>query len=621
MSPEEYQRFLHLPHGPDLWEYLRQVPQPLRLRDLAAHLGPLGFPADPALARSFLGTPIRHRGVQVGNFFLADKAGGQAFTREDEEVLAPFASQAGAAIANAREHRDEQRARADLEVLIETSPVGVVVFDARSGQVVSLNRESRRIVGDLGTPGRSAAELLEGLRVRRADGREILLEESALRQMLREAVTVRAEEIVLEFPDGRRVTTLVNATPIRSETGEVESLIVTLQDMTPVEELERLRAQFLGMVSHELRAPLTSIKGCAATVLGTPAALDPAETVQLFRIIDEQADQMRALISDLLDATHIETGTLSVAPAPSDLAVMVDQARKTFLSRGRRHPVQVDLPAELPRVLADRQRIVQVLGNLLSNAGRHSPESSAIRVAAVREGVQVAVSVTDEGRSIPAERLPHLFRKFARSGLEDRERGVGAGLGLAISKGLVEAHGGRIWAESAGTGFGDALHLHDAGGRGGRGRSHAAPAGAAGPAAAHRAAGAARARGGRRPAGPALHAEHSHRRGLRPARDRRPERAGRPAPDAPARPGPAGPAAARARRHRAARTPPRAGRSAGHRAVRIRPGRDDGPGPGGRRGRLHRQAVLTDRTGGPNPGGAAQAGRAGRALPGRGAPH
>ena len=97
VSPEEYQRFLHLPHGPGLWEYLRQVPQPLRLRDLAAHLGPLGFPDDPTLARSFLGTPIRHRGVQVGNFYLADKAGGQEFTREDEEVLALFASQAGAA--------------------------------------------------------------------------------------------------------------------------------------------------------------------------------------------------------------------------------------------------------------------------------------------------------------------------------------------------------------------------------------------------------------------------------------------------------------------------------------------------------------------------------------------
>ena len=133
VSPEEYERFLILPHGPGLWEYLRTIPQPFRLRDLAAHLGPLGFPEDPTLARSFLGAPIRHRGVHVGNFYLADKGGGQEFTREDEEVLAPFASQAGVAIANAREHRDEHRARADLEALIETSPVGVVVFDARSG--------------------------------------------------------------------------------------------------------------------------------------------------------------------------------------------------------------------------------------------------------------------------------------------------------------------------------------------------------------------------------------------------------------------------------------------------------------------------------------------------------
>ena len=452
LSPEEHQRFLDLPHGPGLWEYLRQVPEPLRLKDLAAHLRSLGFSDDPTLARSFLGAPIRHQGVQVGNFYLADKEAEQEFTSEDEEVLALFASQAGAAIANARKHREEQRARADLEALIDTSPVGVVVFDARSGQVVSLNQESRRIVGDLCRPGRSAEELLEVLRVRRADGQEIDLEKSPLAQALREATTIRAEEIILEVPDGRKVRTLINATPIRSDQGEVESVVVTLQDMTPREELERLRAEFLGMVSHELRAPLTSIKGCSATVLGASSALDPAETLQFFRIIDEQADHLRKLIGDLLDAARIETGTLSVAPEPADLAVIVDQARNTFLSGGGRNPVRIDLPPDLPRVRADRQRIVQVLVNLLTNAARHSPESSAIRVVAVREGIQVAISVVDEGRGIPAERLPHLFRKFARSGKEDR--GVGAGLGLAICKGLVEAHGGRIRAESAGTGLG-----------------------------------------------------------------------------------------------------------------------------------------------------------------------
>ena len=109
---------------------------------------------------------------------------------------------------------------------------------------------------------------------------------------------------------------------------------------------------------------------------------------------------------------------------------------------------------------------MQVLGNLLSNAARHSPESSAIRVSAVRQGVHVAVSVADEGRGIPADRLPHLFRKLSRIDAEDQ--GGDTGLGLAVCKGLVEAHGGRIWAESEGAGLGARVHLHASGGRRGR---------------------------------------------------------------------------------------------------------------------------------------------------------
>ena len=228
-----------------------------------------------------------------------------------------------------------------------------------------------------------------------------------------------------------------------------------MQDLAPLEELERLRAEFLGMVSHELRAPLTSIKGSAATVLGAAPALDPAEMLQFFRIINEQADQMRGLISDLLDAGRIEAGTLSVAPEPAEVAGLVDQARNTFLSGGGRNSVRIDLPPDLPRVMADTQRIVQVLNNLFSNASRHSPESSPIRVAAVRDGLHVAISVADEGRGVPPDLLRHLFRKHGGVGGEERERGIGgSGLGLAICKGLVEAHGGRIRAESGGAGQG-----------------------------------------------------------------------------------------------------------------------------------------------------------------------
>ena len=459
MAAEEHQRFVDLPGGPEFFAYLSSLPEPLRVADFSAYTTALGLPEiGPPLGpvKGFLGAPIRHRGRHIGNLYLSDKEGGLEFTQEDEDTLLMFASQAAMAIANARRYREEQRARADLETLVNTCPVGVVVFDAKTGAPSSLNREGRRIVDGLRNPDQSAEELLQTLTYRRADGREISLQEFPIAEALSTGETIRTEEIVMQVPDGRSVTTIINATPILSEEGELESVVVTLQDMTAVEELERLRAEFLGMVSHELRAPLTSIKGSAATVLGSSTDLDPAVIRQFFRIIEEQADHMHGLVADLLDVARIETGTLPVSPEPAEVAALVDRARSTFISAGGRNNLVIGFEPDLPLVMADRLRIVQVIGNLLSNAARHSPESSAIRVSAVREGLHVAFAVADEGRGIPSERLPFLFRKFTR--IEGDERGsgfLGSGLGLAICKGIVEAHGGRIWAESEGPDMGD----------------------------------------------------------------------------------------------------------------------------------------------------------------------
>ena len=458
LTDEDHQRFVNLPGGPEFFAYLSGLSEPLRLADFSAHTTALGLPEiGPPLGPvgSFLGTPIRLRGVRAGNLYLSDKEGGGEFTQDDEETLAMFASHAAMAIANARRHREEQRARAYLETLIDTSPVGVVVFNAGTGVPVSLNREGRRLVDGLTDPGQTAEQLLDVLTFRRADGREISLREFPLAEALSTGETVRAEEIVIGVPDGRSVSVLLNATAIRSEEGQVESVVVTLQDMTALEELDRLRAEFLGMVSHELRAPLTSIKGSAATVLGSSADLDPAVVRQFFRIIEDQADHMHDLVADLLDVARIETGTLPVTPEPAEVAVLVDRARSTFTSAGGRNNLAIDIPPDLPLVMADRRRIVQVVGNLLSNAAKHSSESSVITVTVVREDVHVAVSVADEGRGIPSERLPYLFRKFTRTDGDDLGSGVaGSGLGLAICKGIVEAHGGRIWAESEGPGMG-----------------------------------------------------------------------------------------------------------------------------------------------------------------------
>jgi len=454
LTKEEHQGFWDMPEGLGIFEYLSGLEQPLRVADVAGHLSALGMPEFlPSVpVGPLLVAPIRHLRAGVGTIYLVREPGGDEFTQHDEDTLVMFAAQAAMAIANAQRHREEQRARARLETLIDTSPVGVVVFDAAAGAPASFNREALRIVDRLRAPGQNPVNLLDTVTFRRADGREFSLQEFPLAGLLSHAEAVHAEEIVLRVPGGASVTVLLNATPIIGEDGAVESLVVVMQDLAGVEELDRLRAEFLAMVSHELRAPLTSIKGSAATVLESSTDLDPAVVRQFFRIIGDQANHMNELVSDLLDVAGIETGTLAVSPEPAEVAMLVDRARNAFGSSGGRNSLTIDLEPGLPFVLADRRRVVQVLGNLLSNAARHSPEGSAIRVSAAREGVYVAVAVADEGRGIPADRMPHLFRKF--SGGNAGEQGGDTGLGLAICKGIVEAHGGRIRAESDGPGLG-----------------------------------------------------------------------------------------------------------------------------------------------------------------------
>ena len=449
-TADERRRFIEWPDRMQFSAYLRDLPGPLRLADWTEHVRSLGLSVDFLPACTFMSAPLRHRAKHVGHFFLGDKAGGQQFTDEDEEVLTLFASQAASAVANARAYRNEQRARADLEALVETSPVGVVVFDARSGRPVSFNREARRIVEGLRTTGHRFEQLMEEVVCRHADGREESLCELPLARRLRAGETVRAEEVVLSLPDGPGVRTLINATPIQAEDGTVASVVVTMQDLAPLDEIERMRTEFLSLVGHELRTPLAAIMGSVGTALDDSQTLDPAELREFLRVIDEQAKHMRGLIGDLLDAGRIDAGTLSVSPEPSEVGDLVERARSTYQGGGGRHGIALDLPAGLPPVMADPRRIVQVLNNLFANAARHAPESAPIRVAALLEEAHVAISVADEGRGIAPELLPRLFTKHGGAG--EGGSATGHGLGLAICKGLVEAHGGRIRAESPGLG-------------------------------------------------------------------------------------------------------------------------------------------------------------------------
>ena len=456
LTSAEHQRLVDTPAGMQFFSYLNKLSEPLRIPDFRSRARVKGFPGScPLPAGSLLAAPIRHQGAGFGSFCLAREKGEQEFSQEDEELFTLFCSLAAIAVDSTRRSKQARQAASNLKTVIETTPVGVAVFNPVSGDPMSLNEAAMRIFKGLDPTNRHLKRMLDSSIVRWTDGQEMSLAEFVFTLLQPDKVPLRAEELILSVPGGRSLAVLVNTSLLKTPDEEVKSVVVTLQDLSWMEELEKLRAEFLGMVSHELRSPLASIKGSASNLRESLNTFSPDEMIQFIHIIEMQADRMRDLIRELLDVARIETGSLSVTPEPYDPARLVDEACNIFLSGGGRDNLSIDLETDLPWVMADRWRTVQVLENLLSNAAKYSPEPSVIRVSAALDDGRVAFSVADNGRGVSPDRIPYLFRKFARIHGEDGERRIsGSGLGLAICKGIVEAHGGRIWAESAGPGLG-----------------------------------------------------------------------------------------------------------------------------------------------------------------------
>ena len=428
--------------------------------DLRDHLAGLAAPAEVAGAaespegepqpETILEVPLLRHGEVLGSVFVAGKVDGAASSAEDEGILAQFAAHAAVAVTNASVFRAERQTRENLERVINISPVGVVIFDARSGSLVSANDEARRLTGAFMGDGGSLEDFLVEASFSRGDGRDITLDLPSVAQMLTSGETIQGEEFTAHLPDGRSASALVNAVPILSEDGEVLFVLAAYQSVNPMEDLERQRAAFLALVSEGLRTPLTAIKGSAAIALGSSSRLDPVESRQFFRIIDSQADRMNSLINDLLDAARIDAGKLPVTIEPVNVADLVEEARASFVAGHPGSRVSIDLPPELPRIRADRRRLAQVLNVLFSGAPDYAPKGGNVSVTASREGTQVAITVLDQRARIPAELLPQLFREFFRFGESDEPLDLEeAVLGFSICKGIVEAHGGRIWADSA----------------------------------------------------------------------------------------------------------------------------------------------------------------------------
>lgn len=219
------------------------------------------------------------------------------------------------------------------------------------------------------------------------------------------------------------------------------------------EDANKLKLKFLAMISHELRTPLTSIQGFASTLLAEDIEWDVDSQRDFIRIISEESDKLTDLISQLLDLSRLEAGMLAITPEQQPLDEIVDAALPQLSVLALDHQLEIDIPGSLPPVYADANRVGQVLSNLVGNAARYAPPQTRIRVEAEKNNQHVCVRVVDEGPGIPYQDRERVFEAFRQAADKKDNQTKGAGLGLAIARGLVEAHHGRIWIEeSAGPG-------------------------------------------------------------------------------------------------------------------------------------------------------------------------
>jgi PAS domain S-box-containing protein len=267
------------------------------------------------------------------------------------------------------------------------------------------------------------------------------------------------EEFIARSKSGKLQILSISAEVI--EIGGVPCVIAVSTDITErkqaqarqreaenLRELDRLRTELLANISHELRTPLSSIKGFATVLLEYEDKLKRPEKREYLETIDKNTDRLVELIEQLLDMSRLGAGMLPINKSPTSISELFQEVLAEVQVRAPAHRFTLDLPARLPRAHIDARRIHQVLDNLTNNAVKHSRAGTEITLSACKKGDEILVAVIDQGTGIPKNILPRVFERLFSSGKRHMAGTSGAGLGLSICKGLVEAHGGRIWIES-----------------------------------------------------------------------------------------------------------------------------------------------------------------------------
>lgn len=373
-----------------------------------------------------------------------------AFTQLDWQFLQGFADQAAVAVRNARLYHQLETERSRLATIVENSAHGILILNAER-RVLIINQALAAML-DVTAEDAMGRPCHEVLMLQNVQGDDVCQDTEFIGFPTRESLHSEGD---LQRPGGSRLTVSITYTPLYNEQDRLVNIVVNVHDITRFREEEEIKSTFTSIISHELKTPVALIKGYAQTLARPDAKWDAETARQSLEVIEEEADRLEALINNLLDASRIQASGLRLDYGDVNLERLVERVAQGYRLQTQDHQIELDFPEKLPTIWGDEERLRQVITNLVGNAIKYSPQGGVIRIGGWLEelaegatGRRVVIYVADQGIGIPVHELPHIFERFYRVDSTLRRSTAGAGLGLYLSKAIVEAHGGQIWAHS-----------------------------------------------------------------------------------------------------------------------------------------------------------------------------
>ena len=419
--------------------------------ELANQLKQIAREADLGLTQ-VIRLPLSTGNVVTGLIYVF-QSGSYYFVEDAPNLLRSFAEQAAIAVRNARLYHQVNQEKQRLDAILEQSADGVMILD-RTLHITRFNQALSHMTGWPAAEaiGREHDDVIQWGSLKSESDLQSALDHN---WPLLNAAHLYVEGDARRHNDSAdqsgRITINLGITyaPMMDADGQMTDIIASVRDLTRYREEEALQKTFISIISHELKTPVSIIKGYAGTLRRPDGRWSPEVLDESLAIIEEEADNLNVLIDNLLEASRLQAGTFVLEVSDDvNLKSMADSVARRFLTQTNIHTIKTNFPDDFPTVIGDERRLTQVLTNLVSNAIKYSPEGGQITIKGQVHPGHVTVAVCDEGIGIPTRDQNRIFQKFSRLDNALSRKTEGTGLGLYLSRAIVEAHRGRIWFQN-----------------------------------------------------------------------------------------------------------------------------------------------------------------------------